>query len=676
MRTAFLLTVSAAVLALASLSAAHSQSPAPAAAPVPIEYFFDNPEFSSAALAPDARSLAVRFGGKGTRDRLAVVDLDKNAIKVVAQFQSADIGNFYWIDNERLVYDTNDKRLGPGARQFAPGLFAVNRDGSGFMQLIAVSDGPRDASRRTNTILRSDHYLVQQFGRQDSKSVYITNAKFGNGNNDEVEYINLMRLDTLTGRTEHVKRPGLVKGWTLDHKGEPRLATLVDKDIQTLMYRDPADGNWRKLASFNLYKDNENVFNPVAFGPDGTLYVSAWSSDDKSGLHTFDFATGRVSAQPVIKLADFDFSGSLVTSRDKLLGVRYLSDARATAWFGPDMKALQAKVDALLPSTVNLLDVAARAETPWVLVTSYSDVQPTTIALFNAETGKLNKVGDFHERIVASQMASQELVRYKTRDGMDIPAWLTIPKGGKRKDLPMVVLVHGGPHVRGGEWGWKSDVQFLASRGYAVLEPEFRGSKGYGERHFRAGWKQWGLAMQNDIADGTRWAIAQGIADPKRICIAGASYGGYATLMGLVNDPDLYKCGINWIGVTDINLLFTGHGSAIDDAGQTYKQYGMPVLIGDPKEDAARFKATSPLEQAARIKQPLLMAYGGVDQRVPHYHGRKFYDAVKPGNPDVELIVYDDEGHGWTQPKTRVDFWSRVEKFLDRHIGPSGTQSK
>jgi dipeptidyl aminopeptidase/acylaminoacyl peptidase len=333
------------------------------------------------------------------------------------------------------------------------------------------------------------------------------------------------------------------------------------------------------------------------------------------------------------------------------------------------MKALQGRVDAALPGLVNTISVAARAETAWVLVDSYSDRVPHTWNLFNTETGKLNRVGESYPAIEPARMGSQEALRYKARDGLEIPALLTLPNGGARKNLPLVVLVHGGPYVRGGEWGWDPQAQFLASRGYAVLEPEFRGSTGFGSAHFRAGWKQWGLKMQDDIADGARWAIAQGIADPKRICIAGASYGGYATLMGLINDPELFQCGVGWVGVTDISLLYTGHWSFRSDLQGSWKEYGMPELIGDIKEDAAQFKATSPIQQAARIRQPLLLAYGGSDQRVPVYHGRKFYDAVKATNQNVEMVVYDEEGHGWSLPKNRIDFWRRVEQFLDKHIG-------
>jgi len=174
--------------------------------------------------------------------------------------------------------------------------------------------------------------------------------------------------------------------------------------------------------------------------------------------------------------------------------------------------------------------------------------------------------------------------------------------------------------------------------------------------------------MQDDITDGARWAIAEGIADPKRVCIAGGDYGGYAALMGLIREPELFRCGIDWAGVTDINLLYDGHWSFSSDLPEAYKQYGMPVLVGDQEKDAEQFKATSPLLHASQIKQPLLLAYGGSDYRVPIYHGSKFYKAVKEGNPQVEWIEYSEEGHGWYLPKNRIDFWTRVEKFLDKNL--------
>jgi len=333
------------------------------------------------------------------------------------------------------------------------------------------------------------------------------------------------------------------------------------------------------------------------------------------------------------------------------------------------MQAVQQAVDKQLPGTVNMLSVPAQPDAQWVLVRSYSDTRPVTWRAYNAKTGALLLVGKSREGIDPARMGRQDPVRYKARDGREIPALLTLPPGGAKKNLPLVVLVHGGPYVRGNHWGWNGETQFLASRGYAVLEPDYRGSRGYGQAHYRAGWRQWGLAMQDDVADGARWAIAQGYADPQRICIAGGSYGGYAALMGLVKDPDLFKCAVNYLGVTDINLLYDGHWSSKDDLQSDYRIHGMPLLVGDQVKDAAQLKATSPIEQAARITQPVLLAYGGADRRVPIYHGSKFRDAVAAHNKGVEWVEYQEEGHGWTQLATRVDFWGRVEKFLDKHIG-------
>lgn len=265
-------------------------------------------------------------------------------------------------------------------------------------------------------------------------------------------------------------------------------------------------------------------------------------------------------------------------------------------------------------------------------------------------------------------MGSQDIVKYRARDGLEIPAWLTLPaKGGKK--LPLVVRVHGGPYLRGNVWGWDAGGQFIASRGYAVLEPEFRGSAGFGFKLFSAGMKQWGLKMQDDIADSVKWAVDKGIADPDRVCIMGGSYGGYATLMGLVNDPGLYRCGIAYAAVTDIPLLYDSGMAVLSGLPDDYKEYGVPVLVGDLGKDAAQFVATSPLKQAARIKRPLLLAHGSDDHRVPVPHFRKMRSALESAKADAEFVEYAGEGHGWSTLKTRLDFWSRVEKFLDKHIG-------
>lgn len=661
-----------AALAATFLLTLHASAQETAKLP-PIADFFANPEFSDVQLSPDARHLAVLVLGPNGRERLAVVNLANNSIKVVAQFDDVDVGDVEWVNPERLVLSTRDYQTAPGERRYAPGLYAVNRDGSDFRQLAERSFAP-NLSTSVYKPLPWHTWLTGQRGAQDSSVIYVTSTVYTATR--EVDYTALLRLDTVTGRSTTVAPPGKVRRWLLDQDGEPRIAVTKVRNIETILYREPASGAWRQLAQFDAYLKGKEAFTPLAFGPDGTLYVSARVGGDTLNLYPYDLAANRIDATPVMALDGYDFSGSLLVGKGKLLGLRYLVERRGTRWFDQAMAATQAGIDAALPQTVNLISVAPRAATPFMVVASYADVQPVTFSLLNSETGQLTAIGASLPRIKAAQMSKQKLVHYPARDGLMIPAWLTLPVNSDGKSLPLVVLVHGGPYVRGTSWQWDSEVQFLASRGYAVLEPEYRGSTGFGSKHFHAGWKQWGLKMQDDIADGARWAIKQGVADDQRICIAGGSYGGYATLMGLVNDPDLYRCGIDLVGVTDIGLLYTGHWSFASDMSDDWKQYGMPELIGDPVKDAAQFKATSPIAQAARITQPLLLAYGALDKRVPLYHGKQFHAAVKQHNPQVEWVVYEEEGHGWSLPKNRIDFWTRAERFLDRHIGKQGAAAK
>ncbi|MYN43659.1 prolyl oligopeptidase family serine peptidase [Pseudoduganella sp. FT93W] len=647
-------------------------APVQAAEQPTLSDFFANPQLSATVLSPNGKYLAVKIGASGKRERLAVLELETQKITVVGNFSDADVGDFQWVNDQRLAFTAADREAAQGNQRYWPGLYAVNRDGSGFRQLAMRSSIPfvtdASATRLSRDLLSNHTFLLGQAGAQNSDYLYVQERHYSG--RAQIDYVSLLKVNTVTGRlaAERIETPDHAMHWLLDFQGEPRLVQTLDKGVSTILYRDPATQSWRKLAEFHAYGNSKGSFTPLSFGPDGTLYVIASNGQNTSAVYTFDLNQLTLSDKPVVRLDGYDFSGHLILNQQKLLGVRFLSDAYATEWLDDDLKAMQAKVDSMLPNTINLLTVARRNESPWILVNAYADVWPNRTMLYNRETQKLSSLGEAYPTIHPEQMARTMLVHYKARDGLDIPAWLTVPQG-EGKNLPMVVLVHGGPFTRGNSWHWDPQVQFLASRGYAVLQPEFRGSTGFGKQHFQAGWKQWGLKMQDDIADGTRWAIARGTADAQRICIAGASYGGYATLMGLVRDPDLYRCGIEWAGVTDINLLRTGHWAYVSDMSESWKQYGIPQLVGDPEKDAEQLKATSPLLQAARITRPLLLAHGGSDLRVPLVHGTRFYDAVKQTNPDVEWVEYPDEGHGWALPATRYDFWSRVEKFLDKHIG-------
>ncbi len=283
---------------------------------------------------------------------------------------------------------------------------------------------------------------------------------------------------------------------------------------------------------------------------------------------------------------------------------------------------------------------------------------PDSFYLMNTETKKLTRLGQALASTNPGYTSVRTQVRYKARDGMEIHAALTLPKTAVQKQLPMVVLASPRPWQRNGDWYWQPVVQFLVSRGYAVLQPDARGTDGHGARYFKAGHKQLGRAIQDDIADGVRWAAAQGVADPARVCIAGTQYGGYAAVTGLIRDPDLFKCGVSWSGIADpaLSLEYQWKYRAQD-------QVDMGRLFVEGSADAAILKSISPLEKP--VKRPLLLAHGENDRAVPLEHAER----LRAANPGVEWATYAQKDRQWPIPANRVAFWTRVDAFLSRHIG-------
>ena len=295
-------------------------------------------------------------------------------------------------------------------------------------------------------------------------------------------------------------------------------------------------------------------------------------------------------------------------------------------------------------------------------------MSPGAFHLLDLKSGRLEWLADRAPWIKPAEMSPVQPVRYKARDGLEIPAYLTVPRGSAGKRVPLVVVVHGGPWIHGENGAFDPEAQFFASRGYAVLQPNFRGSTGYGWKHLSAAFRQWGLAMQDDITDGVRWAVEQGIADGERVCIYGASYGGYAALMGLAKTPELYRCGVNYVGVTDIATMLTATWS--DFAYSDFIAYVSKDMIGDASRDAAALAAVSPAKQAAKIRAPVLMAYGAADRRVPLVHGNLMKSALDAAGKKYEWIVMDGEGHGFRKPENRDAFYGAVERFLRAHLNP------
>ncbi len=655
----------AVVLLAASPASAADTRPGP-------EGFFRGETMVSAALSPDGKTLAL-LSAPTSKDRVRLITLDVKTMKaaVLAQYDHDDVDDVHWISNNRLVYELDDHWAAAGDRDkvWGSGLWAVNADGSHSRQLIARND--------TNFVQSSSHtellpfyasYTAPVDANHDSDDIYVVVPALYDYISSSIGDYKLKRVNTLTGRAKDITTPpgATSSGWIFDTDGNPRVSVVVRDSREQVMLRDPSTGDWSPIADFDAFTGTDAIY-PVALSGD-QLFVTANRGQDTASIYKYDIKTRTLAAKPFLQSDRYDLYPRFLTQGGKLLGIRYTIDATVTHWMDPAMAAMQAKIDDMLPSTINRISVPAEGSDAQVaVVASYSDRVPGIFYLYDAQRGKLVLLGSAHPEVDPDRMSGMEPVHYAARDGLQIPAWLTVPQGAERKNLPLVVLVHGGPWVRGEAWGWNSEVQFLAARGYAVLQPEFRGSTGYGNKLFLAGFKQWGLGMQNDLADGVKWAVDQGLVDPKRVCIAGASYGGYAVLMGLINDPQVYRCGIEWLGPADIDLLYT---ATWGDASDAYKTYGMPRLIGDRVADAAQLKATSPILNAGKIRSPLLMAYGGKDHRVPIEHGEKMRAALaNQSKASVEWVVYDDEGHGWRTWATTMDFWNRAAAFLDKNIG-------
>jgi len=668
------------ILAAAAWVVAAQGSAGGADGPVPAAAFFAHPNVLKATLSPSGTRLAVATAQGAERVGLVVYDL-RPPVKVTraAQFADADIASFHWVNDERLLFTMVDLKTGSDEdSRTGPGLFAVNADGSGLRELIArrwfdAPTGPQLSWHVLNVHYRLLHVPSRGPGAANGE-VIVGQREFHFPSNDLV-HVRPMWLNVQTGRTRSLDAPiptGTVD-WLFDKAGEPRVAITRDDRHQAIQWRGPGDAVWTKLAEGDLRR---LPFLPYHVDDGGQLLVTRLHGPDRlQVLARYDFRRRAVEPEPLVQLEGFDFEGAMIEGRGDAppLGVHVKADGETTVWFDKRMQALQDKVDARLPGRVNRLSCGRCGEPDMVLlVRSWSDRDPGQLLLYRPDADHWQLVAPVMDGIDPARMAAVELRRIKARDGRDLPVWLTLPAGAKPgAPPPAIVLVHGGPWVRGGEWAWSAMEQFLASRGYLVISPEFRGSHGYGDLHYRAGWKQWGRAMQDDVADALSWARAQGLADPQRACIAGASYGGYAALMGLVRHPELYRCGVAWVGVSDLNLYVQGSVWVNDDVSALGRTVSLPELVGDPKTDAAALAEVSPVVQADRIRAPLLLAYGAGDRRVPLAHGERLREAMRRSGREPGWVVYPDEGHSWRLTATQVDFAGRVERFLATHLAPA-----
>lgn len=630
---------------------------ATAATPIPLEDFARQAKLRSVSFSPDGKLFAALQEVDG-RMNLTVGDLKARKLTRVTSFTSIDVRTYQWISGTRLIFSLYDAKKGL-AEQRGGGLFALNWDGS---EPKEISPTGENCEARNLVTCRQTHFLQRIHGSVDEILVA--------ANDRDSETEDVYRLNTRTGKKTLLTsdNPGKVQEWFLDKDGIPRAALSEDgkKLGETFWYRDSAASPWRKVSSVN--GATAKRVKPAAFDADGSLYVYSDLDSDKFQLYVFDPVKGQ-PGELVAANATVDLSTAqplMRLSTRKILGFRVDADKPEWLWLDDNYARMQALLDASLTKG-NQNDMTS-LDDGRVLVNSWSDKDPGSYYLYDPTAKQLQELLRPADWIKPEQMASTQVLRYKARDGLEIPSYLTLPPGKPASKLPLIAWIHGGPWVRD-YWGFTPDVQFLASRGYAVFQPNYRGSTGFGGKHLQSSFKQYGQTMQDDITDGIRALIAQGIVDPARVCIGGGSYGGYATMQALVKEPEMFRCGINEAGVVDLiwaqELGYTDFNRGHPDSTQAWYS----VSIGDVKTDRAMLEQYSPRLHADKIKAPVMIVHGAGDQRVPIKHAEGMRDALKAAGKEYEWVIYPEEGHGFIKPENRIDRYRKIEAFLKKHLG-------
>ena len=628
-----------------------------AAETLPLEDFSRPALVEQAKLSPDGQYVAFLREYEG-RTTLFLNDLKRGTLSRVEPadakrtFVSKDIREFDWVSERRLVFLTIIWD------HIVPGVSAVDRDGRQWKTISgAESNTPNEDRLFAHTIIH----------RCDDPDQSVLMLDLHEVRGEERLYPDVVKVSTLTGHYATVaKNPGNVVNWGADQAGCVRVGITMEGLKFGTIYREREDAPWH---SFPPLGAERGWIRPLGFDESNqTLYVAALSPRKRWAIYPYNPTNGTLG-DVLIDDPEYDISSPLVglvlTKKiTEMAGVYYVTEKPRVHWFDPEDAARQRAIDRALPDTFNLITSRSR-DNNRLLVLAYSDRDPGTYFLFDRVDNSLTLVGTRMGWIKPDRMAPMEPIQYAARDGLLIHGYVTYPPGAPRQNLPVVVMPHGGPWIRD-VWGFDPLVQMLASRGYAVLQMNFRGSTGYGEEFYNQGHREVGRAIQDDIEDGTRWAIAQGLADPKRIAIVGASYGGYAALFALGHNPDLYRCGISLSGVTDWVKIYENNA---DPERKIARQYWIEQ-IGDPNTDESFLRAISPVNFADKITAPVLIIQGKEDHIVPPNQARNMLDALEKAGRKPQSLFLAEEGHGIRRRAARLEEFKCIEAFLAKNLAP------
>lgn len=600
---------------------------------IPLEDFFRNPEKTAFQLSPNGGYFSYLAPWENRLNVFVQKTGADSAIRVTSETER-DIAGYLWKGNNRILFlkDTG------GDENYH--LYGVNADGSDLKGLT-VFDKVR--TMPIDDLKEVDDMVIVGLNKRDAT------------------VFDPYRLNVVTGEmTMLAENPGNIMGWITDHDGKLRLATASDGVNSTILYRDTEEEPFRPILTTSF----KETVSPVLFTFDNKMvYALSNLERDKTALVIFDVANGK-EAEVIFQTEEADIEGVNYSRKNKkLLSVTWTTDKDKEHFFDAEAETMKKEIEAKVPGYEVGIGSHNTDENKF-MVRTYSDKTRGAYYFYDKETKELKKLAELSPWLNENDLCEMKPITYTSRDGLTIQGYLTLPKGHEPKNLPVVVNPHGGPWARD-YWGFNPEVQFLANNGYAVLQMNFRGSTGFGKKFWEASFKQWGRTMQDDISDGVKWLIDQGIADPERIAIYGGSYGGYATLAGLTLTPDLYAAGVDYVGVSNMFTFM-----------KTIPPYWKPMLdmlyemVGNPVADSLMLAEVSPAFHVDKIKAPLFVAQGANDPRVNKAESDQIVEALKARGIDIEYMVKDNEGHGFHNEENRFDFYRAMITFLDKHLKP------
>jgi dipeptidyl aminopeptidase/acylaminoacyl peptidase len=602
------------------------------AQPLAVEEFFKDPQRAGYRISPNGEMIIYRAPHKG-RLNVFFQKLGDTTATPLTEETERSIYNAEWESDDRIIYV---KDIGGDENTH---ILSVKPDGTGL-----VDHTPFEKVQASVVDIledRPNELLIQH-------------------NKRNAEIFDVYLLNTSTGQSKMVaENPGNISGWVTDHDGKIRAAVTTDGVSASVLYRATEEDKWKTVITTSF----RETVSPVTFTFDNkNLLALSNLGRDKIALVEFDPNTAKevkvIYENPDVDVNGFDYS----KKRKVITNVNYETDKNQRHIVDDETKVIMDKIQAQLSADYQFFIARKNKAEDKLLVFVNSDRYFGGYYFYDVKADKLSKLADFKPWLKEETMARMQPVTYTSRDGMTIHGYLTLPKGIIPKNLPVVINPHGGPWARDG-WGFNPEVQFLANRGYAVLQMNFRGSTGYGRKFWEASFKQWGLTMQDDITDGVKWLIKEGIADSSRVAIYGASYGGYATLSGITKTPELYTCAVDYVGVSS---LFT-FMNTMPPYWEQYRKM-MHEMVGNPATDSLMMAKSSPLNNIDKIKCPLLVAQGANDPRVKKSESDQMVEALRKKGLPVEYIVKDNEGHGFYNQENQFEFYGAMEKFFETHL--------